>query len=88
MGPLNQKIQFFLFWRNFPEYFVIFLPHIFSVVPPETCFGCEPCKGLLIFLPSVFHLLMARFSSKDFTVVALIFRSLIHFGLLFVYGVR
>ena len=31
MGPLNQKIQFFLFWRNFPEYFVIFLPHIFSV---------------------------------------------------------
>lgn len=29
---------------------------------------------------------MARFSSKDFTVVALIFRSLIHFGLLFVLG--
>ena len=31
---------------------------------------------------------MAKFSSKDSTVVALIFRSLIHFGLIFVCGVR
>ena len=85
--PYSERCLFVLFMVSFAVQKLLscFRSHLFTFVFIFITLGSESKKILLQFMSKS---VLSLFSSKSFRVFGLTFRSLIHFELLSVYGIR